>query len=235
MGLHVLISMCVCCKGRVEDLKVALPTFLVAMNQSPAAELVVLDYDSEDGLETYIKQIIDSKPFVEKNFLTHVKIKNKPYYHMSHAKNCGMLSCSGEVIIFVNADELVGKDIVKIVRSRFDEIKEPFFMCEWEYGCTLAIRKEEFIRSGGYDERFEFYGPEEKDICARLHRRGLRFEVYPKGCVDNKTLYTPIPKKMANYRIKSRRATHVMQSHIFKENIANNVMVANVGVEWGKF
>jgi predicted glycosyltransferase involved in capsule biosynthesis len=220
-----------------------MPLFIAAANQSPPTEIHVLNYDSRDDLDEYLKSIIDSKPLVEGNFLSCTKIKNKEYFHMAHSRNCAMMSANGEILMAMNADVIVSDNIVSAVRKRFSEINEPFFMCEWEIGCTICLKKEEFIKAGGYDERFEFYGPEDKDLCSRLHRRKLKFERLPGECVNNFSIATSDEDKMKSYSLRknytqasyAKAKASKLMGLIYRNNKESEVLVANVGIDWGKY
>lgn len=52
----------------------------------------------------------------------------------------------------------------------------------WASGAALAIRKEVFIQSGGFDEAFEFH-MEEIDLCWRLQNAGYNIGYAPESVV----------------------------------------------------
>jgi GT2 family glycosyltransferase len=52
----------------------------------------------------------------------------------------------------------------------------------WASGAALAIRKEIFLESGGFDEDFEFH-MEEIDLCWRLQNQGYRIAYAPDSIV----------------------------------------------------
>lgn len=52
----------------------------------------------------------------------------------------------------------------------------------WASGAALAIRKDLFIKSGGFDEDFEFH-MEEIDLCWRLQNQGYKISYAPKSVV----------------------------------------------------
>ena len=49
------ISFCIPCMGRAHDLKKTMPHLIKAAIKSPPVEIVILDYNSKDDLEKYIK------------------------------------------------------------------------------------------------------------------------------------------------------------------------------------
>jgi GT2 family glycosyltransferase len=52
----------------------------------------------------------------------------------------------------------------------------------WASGAALAIRKDVFIKSGGFDEDFEFH-MEEIDLCWRLQNQGYKIGYAPESIV----------------------------------------------------
>lgn len=52
----------------------------------------------------------------------------------------------------------------------------------WASGAALAIRKDVFIKSGGFDEDFEFH-MEEIDLCWRLQNQGYHIRYCPRSVV----------------------------------------------------
>jgi hypothetical protein len=96
---------------------------------------------------------------------------------------------------------------------------------------VIVCARDEFIAAGGYDERFEFYGPEDTDLDERLVRRGGKFGLLPNLLRE---IPTPKAEKTANYRITSRWETKKLMVPIYEENKRNKVLVVNEGVEWGQ-
>jgi hypothetical protein len=102
------------------------------------------------------------------------------------------------------------------------------------YKGILVCQREEFVAAGGYDERFEFYGAEDKDLEARLTRRGGKFGLMPDGAA--RVIRTPQEAKLRNYRLPLSKKEMIERAHvILDQNNAAGTMVANVGREWGRW
>ena len=90
------------------------------------------------------------------------------------------------------------------------------------------------ISIGGYDERFECYGSEDKDISRRLRQSGCKDGLLPP---DLRTrIRTPNNEKIKNYR--GNMTKHEMMTKnaaIREENKRNKVLVVNEGIEWGQW
>ena len=220
------ISYCIPCRNRTEDLKQSMVTVIAAARKSPPVEIVILNYSSQDDLEQYAKSL----PQIENIRITYVKHTGAKYYHMAHARNLSMLAASGEYLIGANADNLLNERFFSELRKLINE--GAIWMIPGPYNSLLMIQKKEFIEAGGYDERFEFYGPEDKELVERLYRRGAKCKYYPRSLIP--AIYTPDEKKITGYRLKlSKGQMHLLGYKILKESRAKGTLVANPH-GWGK-
>lgn len=69
-------------------------------------------------------------------------------------------------------------DIVEKDNGQYDDSTEIL----WASGAALAIRREQFVELGGFDEHFEFH-MEEIDLCWRLWNQGYTVRFCPKSMV----------------------------------------------------
>lgn len=228
----MLISICSPCMNRVHDLKKTLPYRLEAANESPPVEIVVLDYNSRDDLRDVMAHFIASAELAPGNRITYKRYTGRETYHQAHAYNLSILAGSGEYFCLLGADAYPEPGYIQVVRNLIGE------GCAWGHAKDLCgfifCQRQEFIDAGGYDERFEFYGPEDRDLNDRLTRRGGKFGLVPKGLMH--VIPTPERDKVANYRVKGNKSQLSRQMAVFyHENAANNVLVANQGQEWGSW
>jgi hypothetical protein len=224
--------------NRIEQFKKAIPYIIKAANNSPPIEICILDYSSTDGLADYL-DIISSSFYIDpKNFITILHSNNHKYYNSPHARNITALHSCGEFIIQLSAEALPSENAFSFIRYQI-ETQKPIWMCEGYLGRWIVCEREEFIDSGGYDERFIAYAPEDKDICLRLHRRGGKFIQFPYSLIDE--IPTSNKDKLANYdltpyteRLWVKRQMGRIAKKIYEENNKKGVLVANEGIEWGK-
>lgn len=226
----ITISVCIPCMNRAYDLKVALPYIIEAANASPPIEIMILDYNSRDDLSEYIEQVREERLLSIDNTLRYAKYAGRDYYHMAHAWNLVVKSSTGEYICIMGTDIMPHEGYFVAARRLIAD------GCIWMRGRllkgVLICQREEFITAGGYDERFEFYGPEDRELDERLTRRGEKF-----GLLPNLLRVIPTSKadKIANYRIASRFEMKKRMRRIYEENQRNEVLVANKGIEWGQW
>jgi glycosyltransferase involved in cell wall biosynthesis len=210
--------------NRLDDLIATLPKKIGATIESPPVEIVVVDYNSRDGLGEY----------AHSSLFTYRKYTGRDTYSAAHANNLAMMAGSGEYVVLVPADVYLEDGYLSSLRDR---INQGAVWCNTakKHRSTIAILKTEFVAAGGYDERFEMYGPDDLDLIERLERRGVQHGFIPDELV--KDIYTSPEKKVANYRLKGMDHKRLGQLSIpyYLENKAAGALVANPGVEWGKW
>ena len=232
LGENMLISICIPCHGRTYDLKKSLPHLIKAANFSPPVEIVVVDYNSPDDLAEYVFRVMDTAEFVGGSRLTYRKYAGRDHYHMAHARNLSVLASSGEWIVTGSTDIFPAEMYFQVVRDAIQEDDYLWMRHPDRFVGMFLCKREEFLAAGGYDERFEFYGKEDKDIIARMMRRGGNYTTLSSSLLTN--IPTSKVEKFKNYRLQlSRREISVRSKVIWEENNANAALVANEGKEWG--
>lgn len=227
----VLISICIPVHGRTHDLKQVMPHHFEIAAASPPVEISILDYNSPDDLREYMESL-KHDPLAQRAHITYLRYTMRDYYHMAHARNMSVKLASGEYIIISSADLWFDNGFIPEIRERIAE------GCVWmgakRYCGVLAIRRDEFIAAGGFDERFEFYGPEDRDLLLRMQRRGAKFGALAYDHIHD--IPTPNSEKVKNYRLKiGKRGMADAMHPILYDNIEKGVLVANKGREWGQW
>jgi hypothetical protein len=224
--------------NRTHRLRESLPVIVASANYSPPVEIVVLDYSSSDALQEYLREYISKGELQPPNFWTLKTITGEKFYWTSRARNVSILASSGEYFVQLNTEALPEINAIAHIRDLIEK-HHPVWMCDKYMGTYVVCRKDEFVSAGGYDERFDVYGPEDRDICARLHRRGGSFLTFPPHLI--REIYTPNDEKTANMdksrfdgKIWIKRQMSRAMREIYEENSMYDVLVANEGREWGK-
>lgn len=229
----MIISICIPCMNRTYDLKKTLPLVIQAANQSPPVEIVVLNYNSQDDLDDYMDYMLDDWHDGDCHSLTYKKYTGRDHYHMAHARNLSVLASKGEFVIISSADVILSDGYFDIVRKTLEEDNYAWLRHHDRFVGVLGCMRGEFISSGGFDERFEFYGKEDRDIILRLVRRGGKFKQLPHGLLG--LIPTPKTEKFKNYRLKLSRSEISKRSKaIYEDNIKNEVLVVNED-GWGNW
>ncbi|MBW2992378.1 glycosyltransferase family 2 protein [Candidatus Woesearchaeota archaeon] len=181
------ISFCIPCMGRLEHLKKTLPKNIENNMRYPHIEFVLLDYNSQDGLEEWVKK--NMLAYIKKGILVYYKTFDPKRFHMSHAKNMTHRLATGDILCNLDADNFLDKDFAFLINEKFnkytmiagDDSKNDL---RWNKFCKgiginpdntfvwgmLCIKKEHFYEFDGYDESFLPYGHEEVDLYKRIRK-----------------------------------------------------------------
>lgn len=229
----MLISVCTPVMNRTDDLRQTMPHRIEAAVKSLPIEYVILSYNSQDDLHDYI--LGEVAPLMQENgiLLTFREFKGRRHYHQAHAYNLSVKASMGKYIIVLQADTYPVGDYYRVIRCAIQDGYE-WMEPKEENKSVVCCKRELFYGVGGFDERFEFYGPEDRDLSARLNRSGAAKFTLADDLLVN--IPTPNPVKVANYRIKRNKTTFSrMMRSFYEENNAAGVVRANKGKEWGKW
>lgn len=194
------IIFCITCKGRLEHLKKTLPENLADNADFLDCKFVLMDYNSQDGLQEYIKSVHALN--LDSGYLSVYTHMASGAFHVSHAKNmaarCAILE-GADILVTLDADNYTGPGFTQFIADRFREagpwagrpaIWPGVFLCpnfplikslpygsefgrpDRGYAGRFAIHAKDFVKMGGYDESFNTWHGEDVDMIARLGRLG---------------------------------------------------------------
>ena len=217
--------------NRTYDLKKTLPLIIDAANYSPPVEIAILDYNTQDDLVEYIDYVIRELK-LDGSYISYKLYSGRDYFHMAHARNLSVLGSRGEWVVISSADILIANEYFATIRAAILH-GNLWLRSERRFPGVVAVERAEFMNAGGFDERFEGYGKEDKDLLLRLERRGGKHETIPKGLLE--LIPTPKADKFRNYRPNlSRAQMRKNAKRVYEENIRNEVLAVNRD-GWGKW
>lgn len=173
------ISFCTIVMNRLNHLKETLPQNLYDNKDCPDLEVLLLDYNSDDGLGDYIyenyRQEIDSRRLV------YFRSEISKYFNRSHSRNLAFKLASGTILCNIDADNYAGKGFASYVRKNFNDYKDILLSTidDVRVGSKdclgrICVLKDDFLKVGGFDERMSSYGFEDYDLVYRLIMSGLK-------------------------------------------------------------
>ena len=163
------------CKGRLHNLKQALPSFV----RQKYAEVIVVDYDCPDGTAAWVA--------AEHPGVRVVSVKDRPKFNTSHARNLGAAVATGKFLGFLDADVVIAPDFTKYL----DETMKGH--CFGTFGGevrsslrgSFVVWREDFERIRGYDELLGGYNGEDLEMYMRLRLIDSReVDLDPKYVVE---------------------------------------------------
>ena len=168
------------CKGRLDFLKRSLPTFA----RQTETEVVVVDYDCPEG----------TGDWVAANFpgVRVAAVTSAPIFNLSRARNIGAGRAEAPWLVFCDADQLLAPSFASALSG---SLVPGTYLRVWRdtpwgpkrMGVPLACEAAVFRAVGGYDDAFRGWGMEDREICERLDRSGIREVLGPASLVETLT------------------------------------------------
>lgn len=203
---NLKISFCTVCMDRLANLEETLPVNIRDNLEYGDLEFLILDYNSSDGLEIYVKNNFNT--FIENGKVVYYRTSTPSYFNRSHSRNLAFKLASGDIVCNVDADNFLGKGFATYLGQVF--INNPnVFLTALKDGLIinsdlmgrLCLRKSDFISVKGYDEKMVNYGFEDYDLINRLNLKGLvnkpikneYLQALKHG--DNERIYNEFPYK----------------------------------------
>lgn len=176
------VSIITTCMGRLEHLKQTLPRMI-----EQAAEVIVVDYSCPQGTAAYVSQHFPDVKLVQ--------VEGQKYFSNWKARNAGAEAATGELLVFCDADTLLGPEAVEWIEANLPPQSFGHFQLQdvthfntsqLRLGANqlrgfLAVPAQVFGRAGGYDEFMEGYaGGADTELENRMILMGLeRFPLEP--------------------------------------------------------
>jgi Sulfotransferase domain/N-terminal domain of galactosyltransferase len=174
------------CRNRRQHLQKTLPQNL---KDNQTAKFVVLDYGSDDGLGSWLMSAFEAE--MASGRLAVYSYPQAGRFRMAHAKNmahrCAIIE-GAEIIVNLDADNFAGLNFDLFLRDVFAVTTTDTAMHgsagaymwarmiqgQMRRGISgrIAMTTRDFWLTGGYDEAYEDWGPDDKDMNIRLERLG---------------------------------------------------------------
>jgi len=155
-----------------------LPTNIKHNIRYPEVEFVILDYNSSDGLEKYIKQ--NFMVYIESGQLVYYRTNEPEKYSMSHSRNLAFKVATGDIVCNIDSDNYTGVDFAAYVNAEFQRNRNIFLSTHHQSFAKndvlgrICVRKKDFLAVTGYDEKMIYYGFDDFDFSNRLQLLGLK-------------------------------------------------------------
>lgn len=164
--------------NRLVHLRETLPQNINNNIDYPHIEFVVLDYNSQDGMEEWVRDSLGE--YVEKGVVNYYKTYDPLYFNLSHSKNMALRLAKGDIVCFVDADNFAGENYVHWVNRVFSEISMESIITTLrrdsipyrDVGGKLACSRNLLHTIRGFDECMVGYGVDDVDLANRLEDAG---------------------------------------------------------------
>jgi hypothetical protein len=167
MAADPRLSIVTCCKGRLEYLKRALPTFV----EQSESEVIIVDYDCPDRTKDWVAAHF---PTVRVAIVTEV-----PIFNVSRARNLGARLARAPWLAFCDADNVLAPSFASEVLARMVPGVYLRTLRNTPSGpkrrpIPLVCEAATFWAVGGYDDAFRSWGLEDVELVYRLNQSGIK-------------------------------------------------------------
>jgi hypothetical protein len=198
--------------NRLYHLKETLPRNIEDNLAYQNLEHIVLDYNSQDDMEVWVKQHFAT--YIEKGRLKYYKAPDPEKFNMTHSKNMVSKLASGDIVCLVDADNYTGKEYVDYVNQCFNEQQNIFLTTiakrkvknQMDVLGRICFRKNDFLKIQGFDEFMSSYGFDDYDFANRLTLAGIR-----RNVIANKK-YLQAITHTSNERLENQKVSKDFES-----------------------
>lgn len=230
----VRISFCTTAMGRLDHIRQTFLRNIADSDNYPAAEFVLLDYGSLDGLADWVR--FEAMELIERGKLVYLRLDGVERFHHAHARNVCFLAASGPVVCNVDADNFIPRGFAWHLNERMS--RHPRAMGYFDRAPRgtagrLAMFRDDFLSVGGYDESLFGWGFEDHDLRDRLRHNGCQARFLDRRFAA--AIQHPDARRVEHLgeAEQDRRATDTRNLRISARNIAAGRFTANVGRTWG--
>ncbi len=183
-GTNLKISICVVCMNRLHQLKQTLLQNINDCSDYTELEFVLLDYNSQDGMEDWVKDNLST--YIDNGRVVYYKTNEPQQWTPSHSKNLAFKLATGDIVCSIWADYYTGKGFPQYVNGSFKAdnniVLTPidFHKTKKNYAPAgdvlgkVCVKKSDFLKVGGFDERMDKHGFEDYDFVNRLEMVGVK-------------------------------------------------------------
>ena len=232
------ISLCTTCMDRLFHLEQTYLRNIESSSSFKDVEFVLLDYNSKDGLEDWVKSKLSEH--IDSGRVVFAQTKEPKYWVAAHAKYIAHKVASGDILVNLDCDVLIPEGFCEYIDAAFSSGKRIVMSFESEdmygnNGCAgiVAATKEDFNSVNGYDESIHLgWGYDDMNYQFRVRMKNdLHLFTPPKLCLciphENET-------RTKNCQLKQIEVTRDLSMNICEDAAATGNYVANVASGWGR-
>ncbi|MES2376041.1 MAG: glycosyltransferase family A protein [Bacteroidota bacterium] len=171
------ISFCTTCMNRLTHIKETFKKNILDNADYDNVEFLLLDYNSSDGLQDYVKTELGE--FILTKKLSYFRTEDPIRYNMSHSRNLAFKLANGEILCNVDSDNFTGPGFATYINEMFVKNDKIYLSTHGDSSIKndvlgrICVKKDDFLNVNGYDESMLHYGFDDFDFSNRLQMNGL--------------------------------------------------------------
>lgn len=228
------VSFCTTAMNRLHHVRQTLPQNIESNRGYAAVEFVLLDYSSNDGLADWVKA--EMAQHIKAGLVLFAQAAGYKEFCMAHAKNMAHRLASGDIVCNLDADNFSGSDFAGYLAGHFTKGGQIIMRGEGPRGTggRIALRRQDFVALGGYDERMTHgWGYEDCDLHERARGLGLKSVSIPAKSPYLSVIRHSHAERTTHYRQKDPLVSAKKHRWLSSESLRRKEYSANDGKLWG--
>jgi hypothetical protein len=202
----MIVGFCTSCMNRRWQLEQTLPGNLEVLRGTPHF-LAVVDYNSGDDIGSLLRAQDQHR---RAGRLLSFRTDEPTSFHMSQAKNTAhrlALRRRPDILFNLDADNFLHRDTLTAIADLFSRKRDAYlhnWSGQWGDGTMgrIAMRAEDWVRLGGYDEAFLPMSWQDADLMTRCRAAGLDY--VHDGSGSGRPVANTIEQKLTAVRLPER-------------------------------
>ena len=178
------ISFCTVCMNRLTYVMETLQKNICDNADYDNLEFVVLNYNSRDGMEEWVRENMGEH--ISSGKLIYYRVNEPNEWNPSHSKNIAFKLATGDIVCNIWADYYAGKGFAEYTNAEFSRDKNivltPIDFHKTKSGFhpspdslgRVCVTKSDFLKVRGFDEKMNRHGFEDYDFINRLELTGVK-------------------------------------------------------------
>jgi len=195
---------------------------------------VLLDFDSGDGLADWVRATLSHE--LRSGRVRFLQLLESPVpWHPTRAKNIAHRAARQKIVCNLDADNWVVPGYSAWLRETFaaNERRITHMSPRSNGGGfgRIALRRADFVRLGGYDERIRSWGWDDNDLLERAQADGFQLVPTP----DHFIAFRPHDDTVRVFYegVTNKRESLLLNRQFTQEAIQSKRFTANEGLKWG--
>jgi hypothetical protein len=239
---EVSISFVTRCMNRLHDLKETLPKNIQDNKNYKNLEFLILDYNSKDGLEEWIKKEMMDQ--IECGRLNYYRTEEPEFFCPNHSQNITFKLAQNKLVANVDTDNFTHENYSQRLNECAYPYKDKILIVPDNFllpNSTLLLLKGRFclyksdIESlRGFDEDLDDgFGNDDVNFVFRCFLRGFKLIRYEKHFSDDR-IDTPDDQKVLYIKNKNFEYMKRFNGSITWEKLKTGTTIVNKNRHWGK-
>ena len=156
--------------GRLPHIKKTyLYNIKTALSVHPNCEFVLLNWNSQDGLDEWVQKHLRS--YITQGIVIYLKTDAPSVFNQAWTKNITCKAARGEVVCTLDADNFITSNFIKRILAEYKTGSNHLLRCHGgPMAGRICMRRTSFLQLRGFDESLKGWGGEDADFVARFKK-----------------------------------------------------------------